>query len=155
MALTHSRHNQLLEAITDAEKNRLFPHLERIPLEPGDVLYETNERQHYAFLPTDAIVSPLYVTENGSSTEIAMVGNEGMIGLALLTGDGTMPNRAVVQNPGYAFRIKGSLIRYEFAREERCCECYEAVRRETERVLRSPLPAGGREAHISARAVAR
>ncbi|MCA1798097.1 MAG: Crp/Fnr family transcriptional regulator [Xanthomonadaceae bacterium] len=119
MVLVRTQHNHLLNAFTGAEKDRLFPHLEWVPLELGDVLYDTNEKQNHVYFPTDAIVSLLYVTEDGSSAEISMVGNEGMIGIALLTGDGTMPNRAVVQNPGHAFRIKGNLMRREFARKER------------------------------------
>ncbi|MEX2468297.1 MAG: Crp/Fnr family transcriptional regulator [Pseudohongiellaceae bacterium] len=119
MVPTRNLRNHLLDAMTSAEKERLLPYLDWIPLEFGDVLYETNEKQQHAFFPTDAIISLLYVTEDGSSTEISMVGNEGMIGISLLTGDGTMPNRAVVQNPGYAFRIKGSVLRREFVREER------------------------------------
>lgn len=119
MVLAKTQQNFLLDALTPAEKDRLFPHLEWIELELGDVLYDTNERQHYVFFPTDAIVSLLYVTEDGSSAEVSMVGNEGMIGIALLTGDGTAPNRGVVQNAGHAYRIKGSLLKREFARKER------------------------------------
>jgi CRP-like cAMP-binding protein len=119
MVLARTQHNHLLDALTPAEKDRLFPHLEWVQLDLSDVLYDTNERQQYVFFPTDAIVSLIYVTEDGASAEISMVGNEGMIGIALLTGDGTMPNRAVVQNAGHAFRIKGSLLKREFARKER------------------------------------
>lgn len=116
---THAPHNHLLDALTPDEKDRLFPHLEWVPLALGDVLYETNEKQHCAYFPTSAVISLLYVTEDGASAEISMVGSEGMIGIAQLTGDGTMPNRAVVHSAGHAYRIKGHLLKREFARKGR------------------------------------
>ncbi|MEX0899368.1 MAG: Crp/Fnr family transcriptional regulator [Gammaproteobacteria bacterium] len=116
---SHSPHNHLLDALTIDEKDRLFPHLEWVPLGLSEVLYETNKKQHCVYFPTSAIISLLYVTEDGASAEISMVGSEGMIGIAQLTGDGTMPNRAVVHSAGHAYRIKGHLLKREFSRKGR------------------------------------
>jgi CRP-like cAMP-binding protein len=80
-----------------------------LPCESGDHL-------HYAYFPTTAIVSLLYVIENGASAEIAIVGNEGLIGVALFMGGRTMPNWAVVQSAGYAYRLRGTLLQQEFNR---------------------------------------
>lgn len=110
------RQNHLLDALPAAEYERLFPHLELVPMPLGDVLYESGDKLRYAYFPTTCIVSKLYVTENGASTEIAVVGNDGIIGAALFMGDGTMPNRAVVQSAGYAYRLRGHLLIKEFER---------------------------------------
>ncbi len=110
------RQNHLLDALPSAEYERLFPHLELVPMPLGDVLYESGDKLRYAYFPTTCIVSKLYVTENGASTEIAVVGNDGIIGAALFMGGGTMPNRAVVQSAGYAFRLRGHLLIKEFER---------------------------------------
>jgi CRP-like cAMP-binding protein len=83
---------------------------------PGDVLCESGDHLHYAYFPTTAIVSLLYVIENGASAEIAVVGNEGLIGVALFMGGKTMPNWAVVQSAGYAYRLRGALLQQEFNR---------------------------------------
>ena len=116
---SHSPHNHLLDALTTEEKDRLFPHLEWVPLGLSEVLYETNKKQHCVYFPTSAIISLIYVTEDGASAEISMVGSEGMIGIAQLTSDGTMPNRAVVHSAGHAYRIKGHVLKREFARKGR------------------------------------
>ena len=116
---THAPHNHLLDALTVEEKDRLFPHLEWVPLGLSEVLYETNEKQHCVYFPTSAVISLLYVTEDGASAEISMVGSEGMVGIAQLTSDGTSPNRAVVHSAGHAYRIKGYLLKREFARKGR------------------------------------
>lgn len=108
--------NHLLDALPAAEYERLFPHLELVPMPLGDVLYESGDKLRYAYFPTTCIVSILYVTENGASTEIAVVGNDGIIGAALFMGGGTMPNRAVVQSAGYACRLRGHLLIKEFER---------------------------------------
>lgn len=110
------RQNHLLDALPSAEYERLFPHLELVPMPLGDVLYESGDKLRYAYFPTTCIVSKLYVTENGASTEIAVVGNDGIIGAALFMGGGTMPNRAVVQSAGYAYRLRGHLLIKEFER---------------------------------------
>ena len=110
------RQNHLLDALPAAEYERLFPHLELVPMPLGEVLYESGDELHYVYFPTTCIVSKLYVMENGASTEIAVVGNEGIIGVALFMGGGTMPNRAVVQSAGYAYRLRGHLLMQEFDR---------------------------------------
>ncbi|MEC4747035.1 Crp/Fnr family transcriptional regulator [Methylomicrobium sp. Wu6] len=106
--------NHLLNALPKKVLARLFPHLECVPMPLGDVLYESGDELRYAYFPTNCIVSLLYVMENGASAEIAVVGNEGIIGVALFMGGGTMPNRAVVQSEGYAYRLRGHLLLQEF-----------------------------------------
>ena len=110
------RQNHLLAALPAADYERLLPHLERVPLDLGRALYESGHAQGYVYFPTSSIVSLLYVMEDGSSAETAVVGNEGMVGIALFMGGETMPSRAVVQSAGHAFRLKGSLLKGEFER---------------------------------------
>ena len=76
----------------------------------GEVLYETGEELRYVYFPTTSIVSKYCVLENGASTEIAVIGNEGIIGISILMGGGTMPNRAIVRNEGYAYRLRSHLF---------------------------------------------
>ncbi len=111
------RHNLLINALPDEVFDRIRPHLEPAPMPTGEVLYESGDALCYAYFPTTSIVSLLYELENGSSAEIAVVGNEGMIGVALLTGGGTMPHRAVVRSAGDCYRLKGSLLKNEFNRD--------------------------------------
>lgn len=108
--------NQLLAALPDSEWQRWLPELELIEMSLGQVLYESGSMQPYVYFPTTAIVSLLYVTENGSSAEIAVVGYEGLVGVALYMGGETSPNRAVVQSAGQGFRIKARIIKDEFGR---------------------------------------
>jgi len=82
----------------------------------GDVLYESGNELRHVYFPTTAIISLLYVMLDGASAEIAVVGNEGIIGVALFMGGETMPNRAVVQSAGHAYRLKGQLLKQEFNR---------------------------------------
>ena len=102
--------NHLLAALPKQEYEDLLPNLEKIKLPLGEALYESGGELRYVYFPITSIVSLLYVMENGESAEIAVVGNEGIIGIALFMGGGTMPNRAVVQSAGYAYRLKGSLV---------------------------------------------
>ena len=95
-----SRQNHLLNALSMEEYERLLPNLERIELSLSKVLYESGGPLRFAYFPTTCIVSLLYVLENGASAEIAVVGNDGLIGVALFMGGGSMPNRAVVQSAG-------------------------------------------------------
>ena len=88
--------NHLLDALPADKYERLFSQLELVPMLLGEVLYETGEELRYVYFPTTSIVSKYHVIKNGASTEIAVVGNEGMIGISLFMGGGTMPNRAVV-----------------------------------------------------------
>jgi CRP-like cAMP-binding protein len=108
------KQNHLLGAMPDGEWERFAPHLTAVDLELGDVLYESGTAQPHVYFPTDSIVSLLYVLENGSSAEIAIVGNEGLVGISLFMGGGTTPSRAVVQSAGHAFRMKAQFIRDEF-----------------------------------------
>jgi CRP-like cAMP-binding protein len=108
--------NYLLAALPTAEFERIAPHLELVAMPLGEVLYESGGELRYVYFPTTAVVSLLYVTENGASAEIAGVGNEGMIGVALFMGGETMPNRAIVQCAGHAYRLKSQLLMQEFNR---------------------------------------
>jgi CRP-like cAMP-binding protein len=110
------KQNYLLAALPDADYQRLLPHLEQVPLELGWALYEAGSQQGYVYFPADSIVSLLYVMQDGSSAEIAVVGNEGVVGIALFMGGETTPSRAVVQSAGYAYRLNGSLLKREFER---------------------------------------
>ncbi|MCC8986354.1 MAG: Crp/Fnr family transcriptional regulator [Candidatus Contendobacter sp.] len=110
------RQSHLLAALPDDVCERLFPYLERIELPLGKALYESGDHLNHVYFPTTAIVSLLSVMENGASAEIAVVGNEGIIGIALFMGGETMANRAVVQSAGYAYRLKGQLLKQEFNR---------------------------------------
>ena len=108
--------NRLLNALSHAEQETLFPHLTLVDLPLGSVLYESGTEQRYIYFPVEAIVSLLYVLENGSSAEIAVVGNDGAIGIALFMGGATTTNRAIVQSAGKAYRLGGERLQQEFAR---------------------------------------
>ncbi|MFO7602206.1 MAG: Crp/Fnr family transcriptional regulator [Gammaproteobacteria bacterium] len=110
------RENHLLDALPAEEYARLVPNLELVPMPLGHVIYESGSELHHVYFPTTAIVSLLYVLLDGASAEIAVVGNEGLIGVALFMGGETMPNRAVVQSSGHAYRLKGQLLKDEFNR---------------------------------------
>jgi CRP-like cAMP-binding protein len=110
------RHNRLLAALPAADYERLLPHLEPVPLPLGWAVYEAGDTQGYVFFPTTGIVSLLYVMEDGSSAEIAVVGNEGLIGIALFMGGESTPSRAVVLSAGYGYRLKASVLKSEFSR---------------------------------------
>src|SRR5471030_2056574 len=103
---THTpQQNHLLAALPADVHQRLLPNLELVPMVLGSSVYESGGRQDYVYLPTSCIVSLLYVLENGSSAEIAIVGNEGLVGIALFMGGETTPSRAVVQSAGEAYRL--------------------------------------------------
>jgi CRP-like cAMP-binding protein len=108
--------NHLLAALPAEDRERLFPHLELVQMPLGEVLYESGNELRHVYFPTTAIISLLYVMLDGASAEIAVVGNEGIIGVALFMGGETMPNRAVVQSAGQAYRLKGQLLKQEFNR---------------------------------------
>jgi len=95
---------------------RLSPHLELVGMPLGEVLYESGARLHHLYFPTTSIVSLLYVLENGASAEIAVVGNEGILGISLFMGGETTPSRAVVQSAGFGYRLKAQLLKAEFSR---------------------------------------
>ena len=108
--------NLLLRALPGAEFARLLPDLESIELPLGSVLYEPGSLLRHVYFPTSSIVSLLYVMNDGGSAEIAVVGNDGLVGMSLYLGGGTTPSRAVVQNAGLAFRIRVSPFMEEFHR---------------------------------------
>ncbi len=111
-----SVHNHLLSVLPIPEFHRLLPHLELISLPLGKALYESGDRMNFVYFPTTAIVSLLYELEDGASAEIAVVGNEGIVGIALFMGGDTMPNRAVVQSAGEGYRLVGQHLKMEFDR---------------------------------------
>ncbi len=108
--------NHLLDVLPADVRARLIPNLELVPMPLGNVLYESGNELKHVYFPTTAIVSLLYVMLDGASAEIGVVGNEGIIGVALFMGGETMPNRAVVQSAGHAYRLKGQLLKEEFNR---------------------------------------
>ncbi len=110
------KQNHLLAALRAADYERLLPDLEPVPLELGLALYESGGEQQYVYFPAACIVSLLYVMQDGSSAEIAVVGNEGVVGIALFMGGESTPSRAVVQSAGPAYRLKASLLKEEFGR---------------------------------------
>ena len=108
--------NRLLAALPDAEWQRWRPQLELIALPLGQVLYESGTTLKHVYFPTTAIISLLYVMENGASAEISVVGNEGLVGISLFMGGESTPSRAVVQSAGHGFRLKAQLMKDEFDR---------------------------------------
>jgi len=116
MTTPHPSQNHLLAALPEAEYGRLLPHLDLIELPLGEAIYESGDKLQYAYFPTDCIISLLYVMASGESAEIAVVGNEGVLGIALFMGGDTMPNRAVVQSAGLGYRLRSTLIQQEFGR---------------------------------------
>jgi len=112
------RDNHLLAALTDADWQRLRRHLERVDLKLGQVLYEPSRSPVHAYFPTSAIVSLQYVTSNGASAEIAVVGNEGVVGTSLLLGGGAATSHGSVLIAGQGFRIGARMIRDEFDRSD-------------------------------------
>lgn len=112
----HPQENHLLAALPAEVRQRLFPQLERVRFDLGSVLYESGDVLRYVYFPTDSIVSLLYVMEDGASAEISVVGNEGLLGVALFMGGESTSSRAVVQSAGYAYRLRGQLLKDEFNR---------------------------------------
>jgi CRP-like cAMP-binding protein len=108
--------NHLLAALSALERERLYPHLQLVPMPLGKVLYESGDVMRHVYFPTDSIISLLYVLEDGASAEISVVGNEGLIGVALFMGGETTPSRAIVQSAGFAYRLIGQLLKEEFHR---------------------------------------
>ena len=108
--------NHLLSVLPQAERVRLAPHLVPVDMTLGQVVYESGDRQRFVYFPTTSIVSLLYVMEDGASAEIAIVGNEGLIGIALFMGGETTPSRAIVQSAGAALRLDAQILKEEFIR---------------------------------------
>lgn len=108
--------NHLLAALPVEAQERIFPDIELVKLQLGQVIYEAGDTLPYVYFPIDSIVSLLYVMESGASAEISVVGNEGVIGVALFMGGESTSSRALVQSAGYAYRLKGSMLTAEFNR---------------------------------------
>ena len=108
--------NHLLAALPTAEFEPLVKYLELVPMALGQMLYEPNEQLRHAYFPTTSIVSLHYVTESGASAETAGVGNEGVVGIFLVTGGDSTPSSAVVQTAGYAYRLERRTLKQEFER---------------------------------------
>jgi CRP-like cAMP-binding protein len=106
--------NSLLNALSALVIDRLGNDLEFVPLSLGQVLYESGETMSHAYFPTDCVISLLYVMKNGESAEIAVVGNEGMVGVTLFMGGESTISRAIVQNSGHAYRLKAQVLKDEF-----------------------------------------
>jgi CRP-like cAMP-binding protein len=116
LSASHPRNNRLLAALPESEWARLESHLERIDMPLGRVLYEPGSRLSHIFFPTTAVVSLLYVMQDGASAETAVVGCEGVVGTSLFMGGGLATNRAVVQSAGEGVRLRPSLIMEDFNR---------------------------------------
>jgi CRP-like cAMP-binding protein len=108
--------NYLLSALPNVEYDRLVPTQERVAFSLGDVVYEPGEPLEYVYFPTTCVVSLLYTMEDGVTAEMGLVGNDGVVGVALFLGGDTTPNRAVVQIAGEALRMRAKLLQAEFAR---------------------------------------
>ena len=110
------RQNHVLDALPQLERERLFPHLKLVSMPLGRVVYEAGAALRHIYFPTNSIVSLLYVMQDGASAEIAVVGNEGAIGVSLFMGGETTPSRAIVQSGGHAYRLTGARLKQEFSR---------------------------------------
>jgi len=108
--------NRLLAVLPSAEWERWLPELEAVEMPLGQVLHESGSTLRHVYFPTTAIVSLLYVMENGASAQIAMVGNEGLVGISLFMGGESTPSRAVVQRAGQGLRLRAQLLKDEFNR---------------------------------------
>lgn len=108
--------NHLLDALPVEEYERLLPNLELVQMPLGQVLYESGQKLKHVYFPTTSIISLLYVMENGASAEIAVVGNEGILGISLFMGGETTPSRAIVQSAGYGYQLKAAHLKAEFNR---------------------------------------
>ena len=108
--------NQLLAALPPADLARISDKIEAVPMPLGHVLYESGDQLQHVYFPTNSIISLLYVMEDGSSAEIAIVGSEGIVGISLFMGGETTPSRAIVQSAGQAFRVSSKLLKTEFHR---------------------------------------
>ena len=108
------KQNHLLAAFTAGTQDRLYPHLSLEFLPLGKVLYESGHALRHVYFPVDSIVSLLYVMESGTSAEISLVGNEGLVGIAVFMGGESTPSRALVQSAGHAFSLPAALLKHEF-----------------------------------------
>ena len=111
-----ARQNHVLAALTKADWDAWLPHLEPVELALGQVLCESGSTPAHVVFPTTAIVSLLYMTQEGASAEIAVVGNDGVVGISLFMGGNAMPSRAVVQHPGQGYRLRAQVVKNELDR---------------------------------------
>jgi len=111
---TDHRENLLLRALCTDTRERIYPRLKLTEIPPDGVLYESGDVMEDIFFPTDSIISMLYVMEDGHSAEIAMIGNEGVVGIALFMGGLSTPSRAIVQSAGHAYRLSRKHLMAEF-----------------------------------------
>jgi CRP-like cAMP-binding protein len=116
LKMTDKVANRLLATLPVEEYERLHPHLEQVSFALGEVVYESGGLLDYVYFPNTSIISLLYMMEDGSSAEMGLVGNEGVVGIALFMGGGTMPNRAVVQSAGHSTMMKAKVMQDEFSR---------------------------------------
>ena len=125
------RRNLLLAALNAEDLARLQSHLELVSLPLGTVICESRTRSGWAYFPTDGIVSLLYELENGASVEVAVTGNDGMVGTAIFMGGGATTSRAVVRNGGQGYRIPARVLKNEFesSMAQPCASCCCAMRR--------------------------
>lgn len=110
--------NHLLAALPAEAQNRLGPSLELVHLRRGEVIHDIGEPIRHAYFPTDSIVAMLAILENGACSEVCMVGNEGVVGIAAYLGGDAIPRQAVVQNAGYAYRLPEKILHREFTRHD-------------------------------------
>src|SRR5688572_25976459 len=115
-AIRRIERNALLAALPSLQRSYFADDLELVPLTLGQVLYESGQTMTHAYFPTDCVISPLYVMKNGESAEIAIVGDEGMVGMAVFMGGDSTMSRAIVQNEGHAYRVKAQVLKDEFSR---------------------------------------
>jgi hypothetical protein len=120
--------NHLLAAFPPAERERLYPHLGVVQMPLGKVLHESGDVMRHVYFPTNSIVSLLYVLADGASAENSVVGNEGVIGIALFMGGETTPSRTIVQSAGSAYRLAGLLLKDEFHRNGNYNFCWCVTR---------------------------
>ena len=108
------RANHLLASLPESDYQVLAAQLERMPMPLGMAVYESGSAQGFVYFPVDSIISLLYVLESGASTEIAVTGNEGLVGISLFMGGESTPSRAIVQSAGHGYRVRGALLRQLF-----------------------------------------
>jgi len=111
-------HNHIIAALPEDVQARIVPHLEYAELPLGKILYESGDSIRHVHFPTNSIVSLLYVMADGASAEISVVGNEGLVGIALFMGGGSTPSRAIVQSAGHAYRLPARIVQNEFNYQE-------------------------------------
>lgn len=114
--MTGNVENRLLAALPVEEYEHLRPHLEQVSFAFGEVIYESGGHLDYVYFPITAIISLLYIMENGATAEMGLAGNDGVVGIALFMGGGTMPNRAIVLSAGHTIRMRAKVLQDEFAR---------------------------------------